>query len=151
MPDPMTRRVLQRPWLARFVLLAFSLVIAVLAMEAFIRMTSVDRPLEWQPDPTLGWWHVPGARQHWTDEGDGRIEINSVGLRDRERQVARDPGVLRIAVFGDSMTEGVQVNLDQTFCQLLEERLSRRLGRPIEVLNFGVNGYSPLQEYLLYK
>jgi hypothetical protein len=70
-------------------------------------------------------------------------------LRDVERGSEKPSGVFRIAIFGDSMTEGVQVNLDETFTQQLEMRLRRR-GFRVEVLNFGVNGYSPLQEYLLY-
>jgi hypothetical protein len=87
---------------------------------------------------------------HWTDEGDGWVAINALGMRDVERTVARVPGVFRIAVFGDSMTEAVQVNLEQTFTQLLERRL-REEGLSVEVLNFGVNGYSPLASFLLYK
>jgi hypothetical protein len=48
------------------------------------------------------------------------------------------------------MTEAVQVNLEQTFTYLLEEKL-REHDQRIEVLNFGVNGYSPIQELLLFK
>src|SRR5262249_49882889 len=81
---------------------------------------------------------------------DGWISINHLGYRDRERRVEKDPGTYRIAVFGDSMTEGVQVNLEQTYLYLLEEQL-RHSGQRVEVLNFGVNGYGPLQELLLFK
>lgn len=140
----------KRLWLAKFVLLGASVAIGFSGIEAIVRVSGSDRPLMWQPDPELGWWHIPGSKQHWLEEGDGWVEINSLGLRDVERTIAKPPGVFRIAVFGDSMTEAVQVNLEQTFCQLLEARL-RALGLYVEVLNFGVSGYSPLQEYLLYK
>jgi hypothetical protein len=70
-------------------------------------------------------------------------------MRDVERQVDKKPGVFRIAVFGDSMTEGVQVDLEQTYTQQLEKLLLAR-GLSVEVLNFGMNGYSPLSGFLLY-
>jgi hypothetical protein len=127
------------------------LAVGILLLEIAVRAFGLDTALVWRPHPVLGWWHVPGAEQHWTSEGDGWIHINSRGARDIERSQQKASGVLRVAIFGDSMTEGVQVNLPQTFSQLLETQLTTALGQRVEVLNFGVNGYSPLQEYLLYK
>ena len=115
-----------------------------------MRLGSLDQALVWEPDPKLGWRSIPGAKKLWTEEGHGLIEINSLGYRDRERRLEKTPGVFRIAVFGDSTTQAVQVNLEQTFCYLLEEKL-RTPEAPVEVLNFGVNGYSPIQELLLLK
>jgi hypothetical protein len=138
-------------WLARIVVFVVSGLLTLTVLEVFVRATGRDRAIVWRPDPVLGWWHVPGSQQHWTSEGDGWVKINAVGLRDVERSVQKPPGVIRIGVFGDSMTEGVQVNLDQTFCQILERKLRERTGRQIEVLNYGVNGYGPLQAYLMYK
>jgi hypothetical protein len=48
------------------------------------------------------------------------------------------------------MTEAVQVNLDQTYGYRLEESLSSAATK-VEVLNFAVNGYSPLQELLQFR
>lgn len=139
----------KRLWLAKLTLLAISTLLAVLAMEALVRVSGRDRPLLWEPDPQLGWRHIPNAALRWREEGDGQVLINGLGFRDAERTERKDDGVFRIVVFGDSTTEAVQVNLDQTFTQLLEGRL--RGCRPrVEVLNFGVSGYGPLQEYLLY-
>jgi hypothetical protein len=140
---------MNRRLIGRVALLAASSLVALGAVETYVRMAGLDRPLVWQPHPELGWWHLPNATVHWTEEGDGHVRINSRGLRDVERPVSKPPGVFRIAVFGDSMTEGVQVNLEETFTRQLEARLRRR-GLQVDVLNFGVNGYSPLQEYLLY-
>jgi len=106
--------------------------------------------LVWEPDARLGWRHIVGAKRHWTAEGDGWIEINQEGYRDRSRHVEKAPGTYRVAVFGDSMTEAVQVNLNQTFTYIAEEKLQHER-QNVEVLNFGVNGYGPLQELLLFK
>ena len=137
-------------WLPKLGALAVSLAFVLLVIEIGIRATGRDAPLVWEPDPKVGWWHIPHARTHWTSEGDGWVEINSQRLRDVERTLAKRAGVYRIGVFGDSMTEGVQVNVEQTFTQQLERRFRAR-GLDVEVLNFGVNGYSALQGYLLYK
>jgi len=121
-----------------------------MGLEVLVRLAGLDRSMVWQPHPQIGWWHIPGASTHWREEGDGLVQISSQGLRDVERKLEKPAGVFRIAVFGDSMTEAVQVNLEQTFTRLLERKLNdSRLN--VEVLNFGVNGYSPLQEYLLYR
>lgn len=133
----------------KFVTLGVSLLLAFLCVEILVRISGNDRPLVWRPDPQRGWRHIPGAKLRWTEEGDGLVEINALGLRDPERTVAKKPGTYRIAVFGDSMTEAIQVNLEQTYTQLLEKRLRAR-GWNVEVINFGVSGYSPLQGYLTF-
>ena len=144
----MTRFV--RQGILKVAALSVSLGIALLAAEAGLRLLGRDGPRVWAPDPVVGWRPIPGAKRHWIEEGDGLIEINSRGFRDRERELAAEPAVERIAVFGDSMTEGDQVNLDQTYASRLEAGL-RGQGHAVEVLNFGVTGYSPTQELLLFR
>jgi hypothetical protein len=139
-----------RTLLFKVLLLGGSIVFALLVIEVALRLLGKDEALVWQPDARLGWHHVPGARRHWTEEGDGLLEINTLGYRDRHREIAKRADSFRIGIFGDSMTEGVQVNLEDTFCYLLEEKL-RQSGFPVEVFNFGISNYSPIQEYLLFK
>ena len=119
-------------------------------VEVGLRIAGLDEPLLWEPDPRLGWRHIPDARRRWTEEGDAWVTINALGHRDRHRELRKPPGTIRVALFGDSMTEAVQVNLQDTFSYRVEERL-RSMGRPVEVLNFAVNGFSPVQELLLFK
>jgi lysophospholipase L1-like esterase len=49
-------------------------------------------------------------------------------------------------VIGDSVTFGSGVALGERFSDRLEVLLGERLGREVEVLNFGVGGYDTLQE-----
>ena len=51
-------------------------------------------------------------------------EDHSLGYRDVEHTREKPPGVFRIAVLGDSMTEARQVSIADTFCKQLEKRLS---------------------------
>ncbi len=96
-----------RPFAVRALALALAGAVALICVEVTVRLAGWDRPLVWQPDPQVGWRHIPGATMHWREEGDGVVHIDSLGLRDPERTLVKPAGVFRIAVFGDSMTEGV--------------------------------------------
>ncbi|MEO8634289.1 MAG: hypothetical protein ABI587_03325 [Gemmatimonadales bacterium] len=77
------------------------------------------------------------------------FSINSHGMHDKEYPLAKPPGTYRIAILGASpvMAPGVPDGTD--FTALLERRLDSLaipLGRHVEVLNFGVAGYSALQQ-----
>jgi hypothetical protein len=86
--------------------------------------------------PVDGWMIrelIPG----WSGELEGgKITINRLGMRDRERTREKPPGVCRLSVVGSSVVMGYGVDDDQTFTRLLEDRLNAD-GRHVEVLNFG--------------
>jgi lysophospholipase L1-like esterase len=91
----------------------------------------------------------PGARYRH-DSADVTVEfrINGQGLRaDRDYPYAKPPGVRRIVSLGDSYTVGYEVELEETFSQVLERELVAR-GFAVEVLNAGVSGYSTAEELL---
>ncbi len=80
------------------------------------------------------------------------VQINSHGFRDVSRNYEKPPNGFRIAVLGNSWTEALQVPLDKTYCSVLERKLAGLAcfaGKHVEVLNFGVSGYSTAQELLL--
>ena len=58
--------------------------------------------------------------------------------------MAKPPGTVRIAILGDSVVESREVALSEIFWKRLETA-----GDPVEVVNFGVNGYSTAQSLLL--
>lgn len=102
-------------------------------------------------DPLLGWRKRPGARASYrrrdftTD-----IQINSHGLRDREREYeAASPETFRIVTLGDSFLEAYQVPFEDAVTQRLERSLST--GCDVEVINGGTAGYGLAQEYLFYR
>jgi lysophospholipase L1-like esterase len=73
------------------------------------------------------------------------VETNAEGLRDRDIPVERTPGVLRIAMLGDSLTEGWGVPFESTFSKRIE-RLYAAAGAKAEVINFGVGNWNTVQE-----
>jgi hypothetical protein len=81
---------------------------------------------------------------------DQPLTTNQWGMRDREHSLAKSPGTYRIALLGPSHVMGSGVADGETFADFLEERLNRQ-GNPeirprYEVLNFGVAGFSLLQQ-----
>lgn len=74
--------------------------------------------------------------------------INSLGLRDNEISIKKDK--YRILMLGDSFTEGMGVNINQTIAKQLES-LFKENGYDVEVINGGIASYSPSLEYLYLK
>lgn len=106
-------------------------------------------------DPDLGWKLKPGASGEWKEEGASFVRVNSQGLRDREHTKAKPPNTLRVAVLGDSFTEAIHVPVEQTFWSKLERKLGNceavKGRKKVEVINFGVQGYSTAQELVMLR
>lgn len=100
-------------------------------------------------DPKIG--HEHGANREAQLMG-VKVETNSKGQRDREIPYERTPGVLRIAMVGDSLTEGWGVPFESTFSKRIE-RLYAKTGTTAEVVNLGVGNWNTAQEvqYFLTK
>lgn len=132
---------------------AVTFAILLLALELGLRLAGVGDDAVSQPHPWAGWAHIPGRRAsvHSEDPHLARrivIAIDSLGLRDVERQAHKPPGVYRILVLGDSFVEAVQVPLESTFTRRLERALDGRSGHRVEVWNCGISGYTTSQELL---
>lgn len=146
-PDPLRG-------LSRFRKLTFALATLLalvfvwgLALEGAIRVFDIGPEINpvWSGNYQLS--KNPLLRYELAPESmDGRTNINRHGMRDREYAVKKPPGTFRIAVIGDSIAYGLGVAEDSTFSTQLErllEKYYQRAGDPkVEVLNFGVTGYS---------
>jgi len=80
------------------------------------------------------------------------LHVDRWGMRDRDYALHKPAHTYRIAVVGSSYVMGNGVADAETFENVLEERLNREraAGEPAyEVLNFGVGGYSPLQNLMV--
>ena len=76
--------------------------------------------------------------------------INANGFRGPDTSLAKPPGVVRIAVLGDSCTFGIvttgtggKMEMPPPYAAVLQEILDRNFGRErVQVMNFGMIGYT---------
>ncbi len=127
--------------------LAVLLLVWVTGLEVAIRIFGIGPEISsvWSgnyrlsADATLGYELVPGS-------ADGAARINSHGMRDSEVELVKPEGTIRVAIVGDSIAFGLGVPQTATFAsraELLLAKYFRGEGEPnVEVLNFGVTGYS---------
>jgi hypothetical protein len=103
----------------------------------------------YESHPVYRFRHYPNmdAQRSWVNPY--RLRTNSHGLRADRDEAYESPGETRILVHGDSLTFGVGVDNEDTFVHRTQHRLQRRFDG-IDVLNLGVSGHGPDQEYLLF-
>lgn len=107
-------------------------------------------------DADLGWSLEPGSTGEFVGprpfpiEYRSDVRINELGLRGPELEPVPANGV-RVLVLGDSWTAGFEVEEEETYVAVLQERLERRLNVPVQVINGGVRGYGTDQALLLYR
>ena len=98
-------------------------------------------------NPLLGYEYKPSFRSDHPATAEAAVvfaSINSDGLRDIEREVAKPSGTRRIVLLGDSVVSGHGTpDLDHT----ISRRLEARFNDPrVEVLNVSVCGYNTRAE-----
>lgn len=144
---------MKRNFIAKIGLFMGSTLVALFLAEIGLRFAGISYEDFNHPDPVLGISPQAGAEGWYTYEGKAYIKINSDGLRDVEHQIAKPDGVYRVAVLGDSFMQALQVPLDEAFHSVLQASLLKcsSAKRQVEVINFGVNGYSPAQQLLLLR
>ncbi len=150
------KSVPKRRGLARRVLLsAVTVVICLVAGEIVARVFKLAPEIyvvskgrfRLASNPRIGYELVP----HFEATTGGAMldfagKANSLGFRDREHALAKKPGVYRILVLGDSITQGLSIErAEDIYTSVLERQLNTD-GVRVEVLNFGVSGYNTQQE-----
>ena len=143
-------------------LLAASVCGTALAAEVFLRFA---RPVDYrnpQPRRPGDAWRellhrpsaVPGLDYELAPNREqvshgALIRTNGHGMRDDEPRPSDTPGLFRVAAVGDSFTFGWGVPVEHAYPEVLERLLSSDpllRGRPAEVLNLAVSGYSTVHE-----
>jgi lysophospholipase L1-like esterase len=128
-------------------------VLAVFVGEILLSHSNLidNPPGQFRRSLTRAFEHKPGFKGR--DQFGHLIQINSYGMRDREFNVRKPPGVYRILVLGDSVAFGWGVSAQETFSKQLEKSLNEKKLSALhfEVLNTGTRGYNTYQELQLLK
>lgn len=107
-------------------------ILPLLLVELLVRGFDLDRPT---PPPKSD-----RPRVYYFDQ-------RKQGTTSLPRSIEKGQGVYRVAVIGDSFTFGPWMQVDDLYSARLERILNFNAGgRPVEVLNFGVSGFSTSQE-----
>ncbi len=138
----------RRTW-PRVALTGAAVVASLVAAEGIARVAA-----SLEPDALAGIYRastVPGVGYTLAPNLDTRalgadLRTNHLGFRGPQWTARRKPGAVRIALIGDSHAFGFGVHFTASLGEVLARELSASLGRPVEVLNFAVNGYNSVQE-----
>ena len=120
---------------------------ALAAIELGLRAFGYAAPNWHRLDPQLGW--TLRASRHGFHVENGvrtRVDINPAGFRDAERFLDKPRGTYRAAELGDEHSEALDTPLRETWWWRLGPRLEACGFPSVEVMNFGVGGYSTAQE-----
>ena len=105
------------------------------------------------PDGRIGYRLRPGTSVRYsTPEFSNDLTINRQGVRDYDDIGPKGPEERRVLILGDSYVFAVQVPLSDTFGEQLEVRLNESdPAHRWRVINGGVQGYGPVEEWLFYR
>jgi lysophospholipase L1-like esterase len=96
---------------------------------------------------------TPGAKTSFRHAPGASVRLMGVDVTTDDRGFRDEPPVVppdvRIGLLGDSVTFGWGVRYGERFSELLEERWSAALGRPVELVNTGHGNYNASQERAL--
>lgn len=142
------------------ILCILSLLLIIFLLEISIRLLAPQQTLDrlessspeiFEEGEHLSWQFKPNSRgQMVAASFNVTYKINSLGMRDKSRNLTKERNTKRILVLGDSFTEGFSVEQNQTFVYLLEEILNKQ-NKKVEIWNAGVDGYAPDTEYVYLK
>jgi hypothetical protein len=118
---------------AEILLLVTSVAVFAAAAEGTVRLLGLGAPR------ATGYAPVDTKRRAMRPK-------NALGYRDRERAVAKPPGVRRVVSLGDSFAWGASVEFEDAYPQRLERGLDRRRREPWEVVNLALPGMNTVDQ-----
>ena len=141
-------------------LFLLSLLGALAACEVGLRLfhpkyEDIARYDKYRADESRLWAPIPNTSRHRAHPDTGRrhpVIYNSFGSRQhRNFEVDALKRAENVAVFGDSYTENSGIEAQYSFTEVLDFLLNLQDDRDFNVLNFGVDGYGPGQEFAWYE
>lgn len=140
--------------LLNFALLILSLLLALGIAEIAVRATVADQiPIFPRnvDDANYEGYRIrrnkPHSRYfHKSPDGVWKFRINAQGMRaNQDYTYAKPAGTLRVLTIGDSFTIGYEVGQNESYPVIIE-RLLKKQGRNVQVLNAGVSGFGTAEE-----
>lgn len=143
-------------WIVTAILLY---VVVELASLAFLQIFNIRSSSRGYPDKLfvydekLDFKQQPNFSGYFSGPGYSSIEIkiNSLGFRDHEFTLNKNPEVYRVLVVGNSITFGAGVRSEDTYVKQTEGLLNSSTSKTYQVINAGVGAYHFEHYYLFIK
>jgi len=133
------------------IVLISTIIILLIILEIFLRIFFPISDNLFIGDKIIGHKHIPDKKAKYLSEEYKTISLfNSEGFRDINHEI-ENQNKTRIAFLGDSFTDALEVNFENSFHQILKKDLNKNYPNNYEIFNFGMWYFSTAQEYLLYK
>jgi lysophospholipase L1-like esterase len=87
------------------------------------------------------------------DGPDGKrvaVKINAEGMADRDYPLEKPAGALRVALLGDSVSASLSSAEERKFKGIWQRALSERLQRPVEIMNFAIDGTGTWEQIQIF-
>lgn len=135
-------------------ILAF--VCAVFILEHAFALAGIGEQEFLEINEDIGFAPMPDKRVTWRKEGFGVHLYNKDGLPDWQGNKAKASNTYRVALLGDSLAQGLEVQPEENFARVTERALNDQAiesgkAKRFEFINFGVSNYSLGQSYLQLK
>lgn len=110
-------------------------------MSSELSIKNDERSLMYSHHDTLGWFPTKNTKGSFKGLKEVSVRHNSRGFRDEEHEPGEKS---RMMVLGDSFVWGYDVEEEDRFTEVLDNRLD-----DLDVFNLGVSGYGTDQEWIL--
>lgn len=137
-------------FLKNSMLLAIVIVVTLVFLEIIVRIFFPQNLNYTMFDSTLMYKHIPDFEVRFgRQEFSNLIKFNSKGLRDYEYEYEKPKDTFRVLLLGSSFSQALQVNLDQTYENLVEKKLNenKQNKKMYEIINTAVGGWGTAQEF----
>ncbi len=126
--------------------------VMMLLLEAYIRGGRIESTLNTDVDPDVGRIRLANAQYIFYNEGMSIGEFNKYGYIGPAYSPQKSANTIRIALLGDSYTEGLYMAEERHFRALLERALQEKHPeKTVQLLNFGRSGFDLSDMYAYEK
>lgn len=131
---------------------SLTIIAVMLLLEAYIRGGRIEATLNTDVDPEVGRVRRANAQYIFYNEGMSIGEFNEYGYIGPAYPPEKPANTIRIALLGDSYTEGLYMAEERHFRSLLEDTLQVKYPEEtVQILNFGRSGFDLSDMYAYEK
>ena len=126
-----------------WLLVIISILVTLLVMEGVLRISGIAKMTARFTcyNPVIGKVYCAAANGTFTKSTySSHLVVNADGMVDEEYPIEKRERTVRVALLGDSFAASEYLPTENKYEGVLERQLTELLGKPVEILNFGISG-----------